>query len=175
MSPADTFQKLQRDPLNHALFSKWYRTEYPTFYFHALRLTRGDRPLAEELCQDAIVAFFTGGGLERVSEASEARAYIRRAIVNRYIDTLRKLWREDPLEAESDPVETAGPAESVAAVQLYEALFESLSQEDQLILAMLIAGESLTDIAEVAGLRYSAAGVRVHRIRNKIKELNDLE
>ena len=45
---------------------------------------------------------------------------------------------------------------------------------DQAIFAMLIVGESLSDIAEVCGLSYSATGVRVHRIRNIIKELQNI-
>ena len=175
MNDDSIIEKLQRDPLNHELFSNWYRAEYPVFYFHALRLTGGDRQLAEDHCQDAIVAFVTRGGLQKVEGLQEARAYIRRAIVNKHIDALRKRRREDPLEIESRPVDKASPADSLAAVQLFEALLGALGDDDQAILAMLIAGESLSDIAEVCDLSYSAAGVRVHRIRNLIKELQNSE
>ena len=171
MNAKDLFTKLQQNPKNHALFSDWYRTEYPAFYFHALRMTSGDRQSAEDYCQDAIVAFVTGGGLEKVRGAGEARAYVHRAIVNRYIDTKRKLAREIPIDSESIPTDTTNPLDTVAAEQLYYILCDALSDDDQAIFAMLIVGESLSDIAEVCGLSYSATGVRVHRIRNIIKEL----
>ena len=174
MNAKDFFTKLQRDPMNEGLFADWYRAEYPAFYYHALRVTSGNRQLAEDYCQDAIVAFIMGDGLAKVRDTVEARAYVRRAIVNRHIDTLRKLARETPLDADQVVAGDAqDPADAIIAAQLYDTLLNALSKENQTILTMLIAGESLSDIADVCGLSYSATGVRVHRIRRLISKLID--
>jgi RNA polymerase sigma factor (sigma-70 family) len=61
---------------------------------HALLLT-SSRPDAEDLVQDALVSVFVGRA--RFATAAEAEAYVRRAIVSRFIDGHRRRSKERQL------------------------------------------------------------------------------
>ena len=85
---------------------------YPRLVARALLLTRS-RPDAEDLVQDALVATF--GGRARFGTAAQAEQYVRRAIVTRWVDRVRRSSRErDVLDRVGhDP--TLGPAAAVSS------------------------------------------------------------
>ncbi|GEL96388.1 RNA polymerase sigma factor [Cellulomonas composti] len=64
---------------------------YPRLVARALLLTRS-RPDAEDLVQDALVATF--GGRARFATTGQAEQYVRRAIVTRWVDRVRRSSRE---------------------------------------------------------------------------------
>jgi DNA-directed RNA polymerase specialized sigma24 family protein len=71
----------------------------------------------------------------------------------------------------------AMPDERIRGHELERRLGESLHDDERRLLALLIEGHSLKDIASTLALSYSTAGVRVHRLRAKIAKLlstNDL-
>lgn len=67
------------------------RERYPQLVARAMLLTRS-RFDAEDLVQDALVATF--GGRARFDTAAQAEQYVRRAIVTRFVDRVRKSGRE---------------------------------------------------------------------------------
>jgi RNA polymerase sigma factor (sigma-70 family) len=163
------FSALKADPDDRAAFTAWYRETYPALFVTAHRATAGDRAAAEDLCQEAILAFMTRGGLAKVGTEGEALAYLRRSVVNAYIDGIRRNRREPPGEAYLHAIGSA--EEGVDFEQQYHRLWAALDAAEQQLLRMMLDGHSLGEMAEKLGLSYSNTGVRVHRIRNKIREL----
>lgn len=76
-------------------------------------LVTGDPDRAEDLVQDALVGTF--GRLRNGFSVEQAEAYVRRAIVNRNVDEVRKAtrWRRDA-HLHLTPVEAAPPEQGVA-------------------------------------------------------------
>lgn len=64
---------------------------YARLVAYAMVLT-GSRPDAEDLVQDALVATFSGRA--RFATVPEAEAYVRRAVVSRYVDAGRRRTSE---------------------------------------------------------------------------------
>jgi len=63
-------------------------------------------------------------------------------------------------------------ATTAAAVDgLLERLVRDLSDQDGKLLQFLALGASLDDVAAKFDITYSTAGVRVHRLKDKIKQL----
>jgi RNA polymerase sigma factor (sigma-70 family) len=165
------FERFKRDPRNMEAFDEWYREAYPPLFLFAFRITRGNRPLAEDLCHDAILAFVTRGHMKKAKNSELALGYVRQSIAHAHVDVIRAKTREsaNPLVLESvtdDPGETL-----VAAQNVYSQLIGRLGPDDHEILGMMFAGESLSRIAAALNISYTNAGVRVHRIRNIINEL----
>jgi DNA-directed RNA polymerase specialized sigma24 family protein len=51
-----------------------------------------------------------------------------------------------------------------------KSLAQDLSEEDRELLGQVVVGRTLTEIADSAGISYSAAAVRVHRLKDKLRE-----
>lgn len=165
-----SFQRFQRDPDDRQAFAEWYRETYPAVFMTAYRVALGNRATAEDLSHEAIVAFVTRGGLRKVMDEHGALAYLKRAVTNGYIDALRA--RKHEIDAEPpEPAADSYIPELVELSQEYDALVETLDESDRELLRMIIAGHTLPEIAGAFAISYSAAGVRVHRIKNKIREL----
>jgi hypothetical protein len=76
------FDRFQRDPRDMEAFDQWYREAYPPLFLFAFRITRGYRPLAEDLCHDAILAFVTRGHIKKAKNSELASGYIRQSIAH---------------------------------------------------------------------------------------------
>ncbi|SRR6266404_1447917 len=164
------FERLKADPSDMAAFESWYRETYPELFMAAFRITRGNRAMAEDICQEAILGFVTEGHIQKTRGAPEALAYLRRMSANLHVDQIRKSMRTQKLPPDS--VESDHSAETeVEARDLYALLIDRLPNDDHEILGMMFAGETLERIAETLDISYSNAAVRVHRIRNIIIEL----
>lgn len=134
-------------------------------------MTGGDRAIAEDLCHDAILAFVTRGGLRKARSAEQALSYIKASIAHAQVDVWRKSKRLLPLEWAAELSEPPAGPEAAAAQEAYKQLLDRLGVDDQKLLALMLAGETLSRIAEILGVSYSNAGVRVHRIRKRINDL----
>jgi RNA polymerase sigma factor (sigma-70 family) len=164
---------LKADPSSRAAFEAWYRETYPKLFLVAYRVTSGNRAAAEDLCQEAILSFMTRGGLAKVEDDGQALAYLRRTVSNAHINSTRREGQEVPAEAPSRT--TGGVEEGVDFEQRYHRLWTTLDTSERKLLRLMIDGHSIGEIAQVLGLTYSYAGVRVYRMRNKIKALGIFE
>jgi len=134
-------------------------------------MTGGDRTHAEDLCHDAMLAFVTRGGLRKARSPEHALSYLKASIAHAQVDAWRRSKRLVPLETVAEFSEQSAGPDAAAAQQDYHQLLSRLRVEDQKLLALMLAGEPLSRIAEILGVSYSNAGVRVHRIRRLIKDL----
>ncbi|KQR17194.1 RNA polymerase sigma factor [Cellulomonas sp. Leaf334] len=142
------------------------RERYPALLARATLLVR-DRHAAEDLVQDAVVSAFAGRA--RFTSADHAEAYVRRAIVSRFIDGSRRRGRESAALARvaAEPVpDGADPADRGLAFELECALAALAPRERACVVLRHLDDLSVRETAEVLGLsegavkRYVSDGVR---------------
>jgi RNA polymerase sigma factor (sigma-70 family) len=168
-----TFQQLQENPRNAQAFDTWYRKTYPELYMAAFRITRGDRLLAEDLCHDAILAFFTRGGITSVSDENGGLRYLRKTLTNAYISRLRRARTEMTAETLAAADAEDSVLDKLLAHDEYINFVEGLGADRQALLGMMLAGMPLSEIAQTLGISYSNAAGRVYKIRRVINEMLD--
>jgi RNA polymerase sigma-70 factor (ECF subfamily) len=130
----------------------------------------GDRALAEEIVQDAMVKSL--GKLGEIRESAVGWFY--RVLRNAIIDRARraKVQRER-LEALATEIETTTEDEELhkAVCQCVNALATTLKPEYADALQRIdVEGVAVKDYAEAAGISASNAGVRVFRARNALRQ-----
>lgn len=165
-------QQLRENQHDGQAFDVWYRETYPQLYLAAFRITNGDRFLAEDLCHDAILAFLTRGGIQRVSDERGAMSYLYQSVANAYISRMRRARRE---LAANTPIPAAEAEDSVLdkllAHEEYVGFVADLGADRQALLGMMLAEMPLSEIARALGISYSNAAGRVHKIRRIINEI----
>lgn len=144
------------------------RHRYPALLARARMLVR-DPVAAQDLVQDALVATFAGR--VRFTSVPAAEQYVRRALVSRYVDGLRRLRRERegverlaalPEDVAPDPAETpTRPADEVEA-----ALSRLTPQQRACVVLRHLEDLSVRETAALLRLsdgavkRYTSDGVR---------------
>ena len=171
MAEESVYQRWRSSPKDQDAFGEWYTSLYPTLIDAAFRVSGADRDAAEDLVQDAIIKFASSRAQDRIERDGDATAYLIRSVYNAWIDTLRRRNREIATAECIEQLDLNSPAEILAAEQKLATIQKALKPDDLTILAMMIAGETLPMIAKLANLSYTAAGVRVHRIRKIISKL----
>ena len=86
------------------------------------------------------------------------RKEVRRPLFVPLPDEMEQLLRDEP----DDPLR----------VELYR-LIDLLPKADRALIYMYIDGATEEEMAETLGITTSAVGVRIHRIKQKLKNLND--
>jgi RNA polymerase sigma factor (sigma-70 family) len=137
---------------------------YPRLLGRAVLLC-GDRALAEDLVQEALVsALRTRRTFDSLNQAEQ---YVRRAIASRYVDTVRSESAARRRERETfDPAQVPDPAGAVgAAVDLASALRSLPPRERTCVALRYLDGLSTRETAEALGLsegsvkRYVSDGI----------------
>jgi RNA polymerase sigma-70 factor (ECF subfamily) len=85
----------------------------------------------------------------------------------------RRRPRPDPLECAgniADPAPAPGGIEQRRSLALHEALAR-LEPGERALAYLMLEGCNADEVAEVAGISANAAGVRLHRIRAKLKRM----
>ena len=169
------FAGYRSDPRNEHKFADWYREVYPDVLRFALRLTGTNLALAQDFCQQAVLRAIEGGALQdRVTSHAHAVGYLKLSIRNLFSDHLRRSGVESRVAKELATwvkEQPAGPEQSLEAREWVAEVASQLTAVDRQVLSGLVAGHSLGEIAQRCSLSYTNAGVRAHRIRQKIREL----
>lgn len=168
--PDDLTIALKDDLANESSWDRWFRSVYPQVYFVMYRITEGDRDLAEDLVQGALENFIASEAIDKVGSDAEAYGYLLRTARNLFIDGLR---RRAARESTSELVETVEDKSGRQRDELLslDQLAERLAPDDQVLLKLVRAGKSIREVAKELGVSYSTAGVRVHRLREKLKNI----
>lgn len=167
----EAFQRWRAAPSNRAAFESWYDGANPPLLLQLYRMTGGDLGLAEDLLHDVVLRFLERGEVERLPTESAATAYLYAAARNRFRSHLRRaaIASEAP-PVDPEPVETT-PADYLLLEERLAELEAVLTVGELETAQRLAEGKTLGEIAAEEGLSYSNAGVRVHRIRKKIRDL----
>ena len=146
------------------------RDRGPDLLAYATLITGGDRAAAQDLVQDAIVRVF--GRMRTGFTPDVAEAYVRRAIVNGYVDSFRKrrgFTERRHLVAVRDDGPAAAP-DPAAALDLRAALRALAPQERAAV--VLRYYEDLT-VPEIADRMNLAEGTVKRYLSNALGKLQD--
>jgi len=165
----DEFEALLKPHVGHL-----YRVAY--------RLTNQPEA-AEDLVQDLMLHFYPK--LQELKQIENLKPWLARSLYNRFIDNLRKSKRNPISDALEDTVlesvtdQNLQPDHETEQGLMQIRLTKALDQlnEDQRYVIMLhdMEGYTLTELAEVMGTPVGTLKSRLHRARNRVKEVLSLE
>ena len=129
-----------------------------------------DRSFAEDVYQEILAEIWKS--MDHFRGASGWHTWIYRVAVNTAINHGRKEIRR-PVDFRENPVELPDndPAETEAVESLHRKLHQCialLSEQDRLIISLLLEELSYQEIADVTGLSVNHVGVRINRIKPKL-------
>jgi RNA polymerase sigma factor (sigma-70 family) len=147
------------------------------------RLPPSSRGMLEtaDIVQDAVISAMRNIGTFEPRHQGALQAYLRRAVINRIRDVIRKTKRRPSQTGLSDDLKDEGtsPLDVVLGEErtaLYDAALERLSEEDQeAIIGRIELGYSYQDLAVVLG-RSSADAARMavtRALKRLAKEMRD--
>ena len=152
-----------------------YAALRPIVFRTAYRLTGGDVDAAQDLTQEAFLNFLRYANLKTLQSDDHLLAYLRQTV--RHLCSKRLRERASTVSIDSIDGKIAQEMTEDGDVGIQELaadieqLTERLSQIDRRLLIALISGAHLPEIAEDLAITYGAAGVRVHRLRDKLRHI----
>jgi DNA-directed RNA polymerase specialized sigma24 family protein len=166
----DLIVALHRGP-THELWEAFYRKWRPRVFYVVLRRARGARDAAADATQEAFFQLVGDDVWRRVGSELEAFDYLStaalRALARRQYEDDRFVSLE---HAAVEEPEGGEPAETVDV----KAVLEGLTADERKLATLLAADRALVDIAKSFNITYSAAVVRSHRLKKKLKEIMGL-
>lgn len=164
--------RLQEDPKNEDLWKALYVQIKRFVYAVAYRVLNGNDELAKDATQMVFLRLFEYCEFTEFSEPEEFLAYV--ATVSRHA-ALDLIKRERKYVTGLDVTlcdflpGTPTPKQHESAKNQLHDLLESLDSEDAALVEMLIEGCTLDEVAERLGISYAAGAVRIHRLREKLR------
>lgn len=173
---AETVRRLDASRSDESAWKLLNACLWPLLLATSFHILRGNRHLAEDATQEALLRLFRYARFEDFRDNPEAfRSYalvICRNVCRRY---LSQLFREpaysgevpeDRHETESLP---GGDPELIAIrSNIFIRLFLDLDSEQRELLNLLLQGYSIAEIASRLGIKYTNTAVRIHRLRKDI-------
>jgi RNA polymerase sigma factor (sigma-70 family) len=138
------------------------------------RRLRGHREAAEDVAQETFKALVRADPFAKLRDADALRAYMWRIADNSarsYLESVRRQaeesgleWLEESASGQPTPEESLGTHEEVVQS------LSKLAPVDRELVMMIAEGYSLREAAEATGLSHSNAGVRLHRLRSRLRQ-----
>jgi RNA polymerase sigma factor (sigma-70 family) len=145
----------------------------------ANRILRGALDLAKDASWEAFgrIARYADFELLALNEPGAFQHYLKQVTRRTSYDLLRSLALRSP-EFQSGLVDLEGviqsgdptPEAAFAADELRSDILKMLEPEEQRLLNLVLEGYTLPEIADRLQISYTSAGVRVHRLRGKIRK-----
>lgn len=166
----DLIERLRVAPGDQDLWSQWYKSVFPRIFYIAFRLSSGNRELARDLAQESFARFIDYRVLERVLDERHAMAFLARTCRNLVIDEFGRANLVNYISSEELEGLMAEDDESSAYEWDWQAIESSIDHKELQLLQWLREGHKLADIATRLGISYTAAGVRVHRLKQQLRQ-----
>ena len=151
---------------------------FPIALATANRILRGAMDLARDAAWEAFarIARYADFQLFALIAPESFLRYLKQVTRRTSYDLLRSLARRSP-EVEADLAIRAAaiqsgaptPEETLAAEELYRDIAKILCSDERRLLTLILEGFSLNEIGKVLNITYNTAGVRLHRLREKIR------
>jgi len=166
-------RSLAKAPGDQALWGRLYDKLRPGVYYAAYRACRGASDVARDLVQGAFERLLRYGDLKSFETDAQLAAYLRAIVWRLALAETRRARVTVPFEPH-DEEDVASPfaateSDATFAAADLKSLAQGLSDEDRELLGQVVVGRTLTEIADSAGISYSAAAVRVHRLKDKLR------
>jgi len=156
-------------------FKNIYREVSAKVYRLCLGYT-GNREDAEDLFQDIMILIWNN--LHTFRNESSINTWIFRIAVNRALLYVKRRSRKEKLvqtlyQSNHQKIELSEEIDSKEGKEeiinfLYARIAE-LEELDRIIISMILEGCSYKEISDVLGINISNVGVRINRIKNKLK------
>ena len=166
---ADLIAKIRTTPGSQRVWTAWYKSAYTKVYYAAYRFSYGNRDTARDLTQETFKRFIEYRAIDRVKDDKHALAFLIRTCRNLAIDrnvSVAEISLEGLPEAEFPAAPEANTQHAFALDQI----LPTLNAEDREIIEYLRNGLTVAEIAQKLKISYSAAGVRLHRMRKRLRE-----
>lgn len=166
--PADRFEKLLSPYID-------------SLYHFACRLCQSTDD-AEDLLQQLLTRLFQK--LTELEQVESLRPWLFRSLYNLYVDSYRKQRRmsavissedipQDVVTKDKDPYEEAELSQNQKIIL---AAMDQLNSEQRLVLLLHDAeGYTLTELTDILQTPLGTLKSRLHRARNRVKELTEME
>jgi len=171
-------KQLARDPDDQKAWISLYTQLWPFVVGIVLRRARGRPDLSvQDTAQDIFIRLFRSRITLRITDPEEFRKYLWRIADNATRTTLRKERARAASSINLDLQELTISGEPWIQDEHeydWEALKEikdGLEPSEITLLDFLLDGRSLSEIASELGISYSNVGVRVYRLRTKVRRL----
>lgn len=169
----DAFKAWFENPTNRDLFEIWYNQANPVLFVQVYKLTGGNKSLSEDLLHDVMIQFLDRKEVTRMRNESAARAFIVTSVRNRWRDYLRRENKNESLDTLDEPSSPDSPVELMLLEERLASIEKVLTEDERGTFWRMIEGKDLKEISQEESIKYSNAGVKVHRIRNKIRDLKN--
>jgi RNA polymerase sigma factor (sigma-70 family) len=160
-------------PDDQAAWGELYDKLRPRVYYAAYRACRGLSDLAKDLVQAAFERLLRYADLSSFESDAQVAAYLSQIVWRLAVDERRRIADAESVDSRGLELQALVAHSSEVDAQLARSdlsvLAQDLPQTDQVLLGELLSGRTLTEIAERAGISYSAAAVRVHRLKDKLR------
>lgn len=154
-----------------------YRQTWPFVYAAVYRRLRGSRALAEDASQEVFIRLVRACPFERLLDPDAFRRYVWRVADNVARDQARHAAHRYAIEVSLPEVETSGMGiqnsaridENLDARDLLRHIVNKVVPADRQMLRLTLQGKTLSEIAKSEGLTYRNAAVRLHRLRQRLR------
>jgi RNA polymerase sigma factor (sigma-70 family) len=174
---ASLLERLADSPADERAWTELYERLWTFVLATNYRLLGGERDSAEDVSQEIFIRLARYCPFKRLREPAKFKGYLR-VMCRNACRTLLAVWSRDAsstlllaeIDSHSVDVELEG---KVAADELLRQMLEELDDaRDREVLRCLAEGDSLREIAQRTGMSYSNAGVRVFRLRRKLRRFS---
>lgn len=154
-------------------FDSFYRREYRAVLGLALVLSR-NRPIAEELTQEAFLATFRRW--DRVGRMENPGAWVRRVVANRSVSTFRRATAETKallrLATGAQRRAVLDPAESV---DIWREVRRLPHRQAQVVALTYLDGATRREVAEILGCSEETVKTHLQRARQTLSNRLNVE
>ncbi|MGH9365977.1 MAG: RNA polymerase sigma factor [Thermoanaerobaculia bacterium] len=153
-----------------------YDLTWPRILAICYRALRGVHDRAEDASQEVFIRLLRYCDFRKVQDPGDFLRYLHTVAKNAANDYLREMRHvvvdfEQQEASLQDILPVATPEQVARAKELLERLWDELDPEERTLAEFLMEGHTVSEIAQRLGWSYSNAGVRIHRLRQRIRKL----
>jgi RNA polymerase sigma factor (sigma-70 family) len=164
----DFTKRIRDDPSKQRGWADWYRVMYTRVYYVAFRFARGDTETARDLVQETFARFIAYRAIRKVSNDRHAVLFLAKICRNVAINSHAR--NKEMISVGLDEILQL-PAEPLPVRQIeMDEMIAKLEPDERRIIGWVREGDRISEIAKRLGIAYSAAGVRIFRITQKLRK-----
>ena len=175
---ADALARLAIRRRDREAWETLYGVMRPFVYSVVYRRLGGSAALAEDATQEVFLRLVRSSPFDRLRKVDAFRGYTWRVADNVALTYRRRLLAHptaplDDEREEASAIEHASGTDWTGEVEIKELLnevWQELSSADRRLLRLLLDGCSIREVAKALAFNYSAAAVRVWRLRAKLRK-----